>query len=378
MRREGPGRLLLPALAVSGVFCCGLLASGTAASSSKVNAPEAKGGGGAPSSAASLSPPPPAAPEGIVFGVTVDRKEVSVGDPVTVTYSARIPAGSSLSLDALVTPEPPEGERPAGGAVLEFLPPKPPVVEPWDGKEGVSLWRQTITFLPFLPGAVTVPGPHLTLEERQADGAPGPRRELRPPGVTLQVASRLPKDAKPDALAPKDDRPVRLPAPSLLFWAGLSLLALLLGAAIWWWVARRRRSRGTGTPAAEEVPPGAELLVELARLARAAEQLGDDPRTFYADLTHALKRYLERRIAEPVLEWTTFETVRRLREREIEFPHEIGLSELLSSADLVKFGKGRSTRLEARGHLLRARLLHDSLEARFAPPRDAAGGESAS
>ncbi|HQR68606.1 MAG TPA: hypothetical protein PLB02_14545, partial [Thermoanaerobaculia bacterium] len=157
----------------------------------------------------------PALAAPVVFEVAADRTDVSVGDRVTVTYSARIPAGSTLRLEALVTPEPPEGQRPPGGAVLEFDAPPPPVVGKKEaGGDAVSV-QQTVTFIPFLAGTVVVPGPHFTLEERPGDGAPGRPLDLRPPSVTLNVASRLPKDAKPETLAPKDDRPVRLPGPSL-------------------------------------------------------------------------------------------------------------------------------------------------------------------
>lgn len=314
----------------------------------------------------------------VVFDVAPDRTEVFVGDRVTVTYSARIPAGSKLTLDALVTPEPPEGERPPGGAALEFDRPAPPVIEREKEKDGGVLWRQTIAFQPFMAGTVVVPGPHFTFEEKQADGLLGRPVDVRPPSVTLQVASRLPKDAKPETLTPKDDRPVRLPGPSLLFWLGIAALAFLLLTALWWRILRKRRARAAGGYAPAPVPPGEELLAELDRLAREAERLGDDPRSFYAGLTHAVKRYLERRLDEPVLEWTSFETVRRLREKGIELSREIGFPELLSAADIVKFGRGRSSREAALDHLVRARRLHDGLEERFAPGPAAPETEKAS
>ena len=313
----------------------------------------------------------------VVFEVTVDRTEVSVGDRVTVTYSARIPAGATLRLDALVTPEPPKGERPPAGAVLEFDVPKTPVVETKGDKDGAVVWKQTVTFLPFLAGTIVVPGPHFTIEERRTDGSPGPTQELRPPSVTLKVASRLPKDAKPEGLPPKEDRPVRLPGPSLLFWAGITLLALLLAAVLAWRFLRKRR-KAAAEGALPSVPPGEELLGELSRLERETDLLGEDPRAFYAELTHAVKRYLERRLEMPVLEWTSFETVRRLSEKELDPPREIGLSELLSAADLVKFGRGRSTRDTAREHLRRARSLHEHVETRLAPPPAPPGTEKAS
>lgn len=368
MTRKGPKSLLLPVPAVSLVLAFRLLAAGEGADPPKVNSPEAAGGGSASAAAVPLP----------VFGVTADPPEVSVGDPVTVTYSARLPLASSLRLDALVSPEPPEGQRPPGGAVLEFLPPDPAVIERWNGKESAILWKQTVTFLPFLAGTVTVPGPYFTFEEKQSDGEPARRHVLRPPTVTLQVASRLPKDAKPETLAPKDDRPVRIPSPSVVFWGSVAAVAALLLAALWWWILRRRRMKPAGVETAPSVPPGQEFLAEVDRLFREAEGLGDDPRGFYTSLTHAVKRYLERRLEEPVLEWTSFETIRRLREKGLEFPKETGLAELLSAADLVKFGRGRSSREAALGHLSRARRLHDDLEARLNPPSAAPQKEKAS
>ena len=359
MKRTRPKRFLLPVQAVCLVLSGPLLAQGQAAGSSKVK--ETTGSG---------------RPE-IVFGVQADRTSVSVGDRVVVTYSTRIPAGSTLELDALVTPEPPEGQRPPGGAVLEFETPKPPVVDEKAAADGTVRWTQTVELLPFLPGAVTVPGPHFRLEEEVA--GTGERRSLdvRPPSLALQVASRLPKDARPESLAPKDDRPVRLPSVSPFFWAGLAACLLLFALALWWRLRRRRRT-AAAAPAAPPRPAGEEFLEALARLATEAESLGDDPRDFYSRLTQAVKRYLERRLDAPVLEWTTFETVRRLREQGFELPREVAFADLLSAADLVKFGKGRSTRDDARTHLTRARLLHDHVEARLAPPPAVASRKSAS
>lgn len=313
----------------------------------------------------------------VVFEVVVDRTEVSLGDRVTVAYSARIPAGSALRLDALVTPEPPEGQRPPGGSVLEFDVPPNPVVGSKGEKDGSVLWKQSVTLIPFMAGAVVLPGPHFAFEEKKADGSPGPSLDVRPPSVTLQVSSRLPKDAKPEKLEPKVDRPVRLPGFSPLFWAALAAAALLLMAAVVWRILRKRRKR-LEMGELPSVPPGEELLGQLARLEREAEQLGEDPRGFYADLTHAVKRYLERRLEMPVLEWTSFETVRRLREKELDPPREIGFSELLSSADFVKFGRGRSTREVARDQVGRVRKLHEHVEARFAPPPPLPGTQRAS
>ena len=292
------------------------------------------------------------------FSATVDRASVALGDRVVITYAARIPAGATLTLDALVTPAPEEGRRPPGGAVLEFENPAPPVVN--KSKTGDFFeWSQSVALFPFAAGAFTVPGPHYTFEER-----PGNKIEVRPPTVELIVASRLPPGQKPEEIAPKADKPVRIPVWPATYWIALGAGVALAAALVAWLVSRRRRKAAGAEAGAPELPPGEELRLALARLAAATESLGDDARGFYSDLTHAVKRFLERATGQPVLEWTTFETVRRLREKGFDFPREAAFPDLLASADRVKFGRGPATREDARQALVRARVVLHDVEAR--------------
>jgi len=302
----------------------------------------------------------------IFSSAVADRTSVSIGDRVLVTYSARIPVGATLTLDALVTPAPDEGARPPGGAVLEFENPAPASMV--KSKTGDFFeWSQTVALFPFAAGAVQVPGPHYTFEESSS----GRRLDVRPPAVELTVSSRLPKDKKPEEIAPKADKGIRIPAIPAKVWAALAAAVALVAGLAWWAIARRRRRTAAGEPAAPAMPPGEELLAGLARLAPIAETLGDDARGFYSDLTHAVKRYLERTTGDPVLEWTTFETVRQLREKGFDLRADVALPDLLASADRVKFGKVAATRDEALEALARARRLHDHVEEREAARRAA-------
>jgi hypothetical protein len=284
---------------------------------------------------------------------------VSLGDRVVVTYAARIPAGAILTLDALVTPAPEEGARPPGGAVLEFENPAPPVVK--KSKTGDFFeWSQSVAFFPFAAGTISVPGPHYSFEESSS----GHRLEVRPPTVELTVASRLPPGQKPDQLAPKADKPIRIPAWPASYWIALGAGLAFVAALVAWLVLRRRRKTAVVTATEPALAPGDELRLALGRLAAAAENLGDDARAFYSELTYAVKRFLERVTGDPVLEWTTFETVRRLREKGFEFPREAAFPDLLASADRVKFGKGAATREDAREALVRTRAVLHDVEAR--------------
>jgi hypothetical protein len=358
-----------PSRIVKATLASLLIATGLGAFSLKVNGQGQLGGTAGAVTAASPSSPSenlPSSSSSLSLTATADRTSVSVGDRVVVTYTAKLPAGATLTLDALVTPAPNEGARPSGGAVLEFENPAPPKVA--KSKTGNSFdWSQRVELFPFAAGAVSVPGPHYTFE----DPSFGHRVDVRPPSVELTVASRLPKDQKPDQLAPKADKEIRIPAIPAKVWAALGAAVALLAGLVWWGISRRRGRAEAGESAVPPVPPGEELRAELARLTHLVETVHDDPRGFYSDLTHAVKRYLERTTGEPVLEWTTFETNRRFREILADVSSDVTLPELLGSADRVKFAKASATRDDARENLGRARRLHDVLEAREAARRAA-------
>ena len=338
-----------------------LLATGIGAFPSNGQERQPAGAPGAPA-----EPPASSPSKTISLTAVADRTSVSVGDRVLVTYTARIPAGATLTLDSLVTPAPEEGARPPGGAVLEFENPAPPKVTKSTTGDFFD-WQQAVALFPFAAGTVRVPGPHYTFEESPS----GRKLDVRPPDLEIQVTSRLPKDKKPEEIAPKADKGVRLPAIPAKVWFALGAALALVAGLVWWWIARRRRKTEAGEPAAPPLPPGEELRRELDRLAPLVETLGEDPRGFYSDLTHAVKRYLERTTGDPILEWTTFETVRRFRETGFELPSDVALPDLLASADRVKFGKGAATRENAREALVRTRRLHDQVEAREAARRAA-------
>jgi hypothetical protein len=348
--------LLAPSRTVALGVATLLLAAGFGAFSSNGQEPPPAGAAGSAVEAPDSSPS-----KKIFLSAVADRTTVSIGDRVLVTYTARIPAGATLTLDALVTPAPDEGARPSGGAVLEFEnPPAPAITKSKTGN--FFEWSQTVALFPFVAGTVRVPGPHYTFE----DPSFGHRVDVRPPAVELTVASRLPKDQKPDQLAPKADKGIRLPAIPAKVLAALGAAVALVAGLVWWGISRRRGWAEAGEPAIPPVPPGEELRAELARLTHLVETVHDDPRGFYSDLTHAVKRYLERTTGEPVLEWTTFETNRRFREILADVSSDVTLPELLGSADRVKFAKASATRDDARENLGRARRLHDVLEAREA------------
>lgn len=292
-------------------------------------------------------------PSPIVVTSSADRTKAAIGESVTVVYSARVPEGARLRLTHLVSPARPEGQPATAGFVLDFEPLAPAAVDDVKRGRGLVDVRQTVRLAAFVPGETRIPGPAF------AYSAPdGTTAVVRAPDVALSVSSRLPEGEDAERLAPKPARPVRIPARSPWFWASIATGALAVAGFVWWLVKRRRRpAAAVAESAPPPPPPDAELEASLAALAARAASIDGDPRPFYSDLTHAAKRFLERHLGEPVLEWTTFETVRRLRDAGAEPPREVALGELLMGADRVKFGRAAATRAEAERALEGARHL---------------------
>lgn len=174
--------------------------------------------------------------------------------------------------------------------------------------------------------------PEIEVRYKSADGSMG---SVKSAPVPLNVVSTLdPNDKNP---APADFAPPLPVLVSRAFWIASSLAGLLLIAAL---IALIRRIRfpkkavdPTVTPA---ISPEEEALNALDRLAAARATI--DPRAFYIQLVPILKQYLERRLDAPVLEMTSTETLAFVKAHSWTAPHAVALRDLVTSADLVKFG----------------------------------------
>ena len=80
-------------------------------------------------------------------------------------------------------------------------------------------------------------------------------------------------------------------------------------------------------------------MLELYRLLAKALLNEGKTKEFYSELADILRRYLERRFQIETFESTTFEILRRLKEKEFSSDLIERIKEFLENSDLVKFAK---------------------------------------
>jgi hypothetical protein len=116
------------------------------------------------------------------------------------------------------------------------------------------------------------------------------------------------------------------------------LVLLLLG--ILQWLASRKNNKGAASRYIE-LPPHELALKKLAVLQQKQLWQQGELKSYYAEITHIIREFLEKRFQIPALESTSHETIQYLR-KQTEFPIHLlhGLNEVLQQADMVKFAKG--------------------------------------
>jgi hypothetical protein len=284
----------------------------------------------------------------------IAQTEVSIGEPFVVELVASGPAGTTWTFPA---------EAGDDSVELKSAPPDPaasPGASP--AAPAAGTWRYRASLFSVKDPAV----PAVQVRYRLPDGRNG---TVATAPVPLRLRSLLPKDPQSQTLA--DVRPPLALSIGWPFWAAVAGVVALLAALVWVWLRRRRGAAATAAPAAPALSAEQEARHALDLLERSGRLASGDWRGVYIALTEIAKRYLERRLAAPILEMTSSETLAYLRERAHGDDVLVPLRGLMSAADQVKFARGASQLEEARRHLAAVRALVAALEARLAAPTPA-------
>jgi hypothetical protein len=243
------------------------------------------------------------------LAVELDRGAITVGDPVAVVVRWSAPATLAGRPARLLL-----GERWGAATVLE--PPRLERVE--SAGTTVLSWRFPVTA--FRTGSFELPPLEASL-----DGDP-PALLRSSGGHALEVRSVLPAGPAPPPMPPAPPRP--LPVPAAFAWTAAAFVAAVAAAALA--LARGHRPAAVTTPA---TPPLAELEQALAALG------GAEPGRGHARLSHALRRFLARRLEFPAVAWTTTEIARRLARAGLDPEPARRATRVLRACDGVKFAR---------------------------------------
>lgn len=251
--------------------------------------------------------------------VSVDRTEVTVGDPIRYTISVTAAADIEVEIPLL-------GEQVGDFTVLDFgqLPPRTE-----NGRVVTGRWFRLTTFE---TGQHLLPGPTIRYRHR------GERERIDGNDVSITVLSLLAeagqnpelRDIKPPEVLPFDWRPYGLVAVAGLVLAGL-------GGGLF--VYLRRPAPAVAPPA----PPASQVALEALRRLHAQGLIEKQQfETYYVGLSAIVREYLENSLNLRAPEMTTEEFLSAAaRDRQLSTAQQERLAAFLSQADLVKFARHR-------------------------------------
>jgi len=251
--------------------------------------------------------------------VSVDRTEVTIGDPIRYTISVTAAADIEVEIPLL-------GEQVGDFTVLDFgeLP-----LRTENGQVVTGRWFRLTTFE---TGHHLLPGPTIRYRHH------GERERIDGNDVSITVISLLAeagqnpelRDIKPPEVLPFDWRPYGLVAVAGLVLAGL-------GGGLFFYL--RRPAPAVAPPA----PPASQVALAALRRLHARGLIEKQQfETYYVSLSAIVREYLENGLNLRAPEMTTEEFLSAAaRDHQLSAVQQARLAEFLSQADLVKFARHR-------------------------------------
>ena len=284
----------------------------------------------------------------LLVHVDVQPQEATIGDHLAVRIDVTLPAAARL--------DPPQ----LGPALGPFS-----VIDgSWEGpivQQDEQRWTWNGAVVSFRTGELELPPVRIAVED-----AAGAEIEAVSEAVPVTIQSVL--DSQPSDDDAGDLADLKAPASvpphyGPLFTAAGILVLLLLGAALLWWLQRRYASRLAAVPAPDDpfhrTPPHEWFYSVLGKLLdrRLAEQ--GNVALFFEELARIVKLYLGGRYRVEIMEQTTAEVPRLLRQVGATSSLE-AVADLLRRCDMVKFASTTPDESECRAAIEAAYRIVDT------------------
>lgn len=281
---------------------------------------------------------------------SIDKREVGLGEHLTLMASIEHPAGSTVKWPADLGFGPSIEER--GREV--FAPTRNGETE-----------RSRVSFIlaVYELDVDHIPGVAVTL--RHLGGA---NEVLRTPDLAIAIQGSVdPKNAKLKPSRAPVDAPVRnwkflLVSLAIVFVLGLLAFAILL--------VRRKRKPLPPATTGEVVSPHQQALQALDAIENSGRLESEDLKAVFREMSEIMRRYLGRRFSFPALDMTSSEVRSRLKSCPGSHEWSVAMNAWLGRCDLVKYAGAEVNAEEASTALYSAReLVERTKEAALAQAR---------
>ncbi len=249
--------------------------------------------------------------------LTIEDKDLTVGDPIHITLSVTHPAGHQVIF--------PQLESNWGDLTVKYQSPATTV----DNGDGTETTNQTMDVRVFAPGTFTTPPLSVTISDSE-----GQLSEIAASPATLVISSVLIdgdnelRDIKPQA---------ELPFFNVFLWIiTLLVFVLVVGGIVY---LRRRHTMKMRMAEIDNRFPHEVALDELDRLEGLKLPEAGRFKEHYTLTSDCLRSYMEKTYHLPVMERTTGEIQANLKQ--INIPVDIAnkFISFLQDSDLIKFSK---------------------------------------
>jgi len=305
-----------------------------------------------PLGSAALLLVPGARPAEVTARVELSPAEVYLGSPARLRVELRVPPGHDVDggalcrgLAKLAGDEAPAALRLVGGAEAG---------EPGSRGEDGRVLRAEVEITRFELGADRGRRAHVPWSGPEERG----ELELWLPAPTVISVPKQAGDAEGKL---RDAKGTLEPPPRDLRWLGWLVLGGLLGAAL----LRRLGGASAPRPGPPPEPPFERAMRLLAQLE--AEGDGGDPRGYHYRLSEVIREYLSLRFGLSGLSETTYELLEECRVAQLDPLLQKRIEALLTSMDVIKFGRDEPQGSASPLHVAQCRALVRETEPRPLP-----------
>lgn len=251
--------------------------------------------------------------------LSVDRHDITVGDPIT--YSLTVRYDTSLNI---IGPG-------IGNAIGPFTVLRDTTLTEGKRQEARKVYQRRLTLTAFETGDLWIP----PLSGELFDSL-GHSTTWSTDSMNIAVVSVLgdldPDSAELRALKGQYEAPER----AWIYW--LIAGVLILAGVIAWWFWRRRRKTTVAEPV-RVVPAWEVALTSLDAMRQEIDPSTDGGRLWYFRLSEILRRYFDQRYGWSSIDETTSQVLRRLSNAPFDSQHQERVKEFFQEADRIRYAK---------------------------------------